>query len=130
VLPTCRRMILDRGPPCQRLAGSEHLPGHARGAVAHAGQVQWMNIAQYRWMERAEEAHLRPGAGTVALPIHLSADGPFVVDVPTALQEAALAVYWLLGASVQTSCRFLGDRPGIAWEIDPHSYWIENGHSK
>ncbi len=22
------------------------------------------------------------------------------------------------------SCRFLGDISGIAWEIDPHSYWI------
>jgi predicted polyphosphate/ATP-dependent NAD kinase len=70
-----------------------------------SGQVQWVNIAQYRWMELAEEVQLRPGAGTIALDgereielkarstvaIRLSADGPFVVDVPTALQEAALA---------------------------------------
>jgi hypothetical protein len=70
-----------------------------------SGQVQWMNIAQYRWMEPAEEVQLRPGAGTIALDgereielsarsavvIRLSTDEPFVVDVPTALQEAALA---------------------------------------
>ena len=72
-----------------------------------SGQVQWMSIANYRWMEPAEEVRLRPGAGTIALDgereielsatsvvdIRLSADGPFVVDVPATLQEAALAGY-------------------------------------
>jgi hypothetical protein len=70
-----------------------------------SGLVQWMSIAQYRWMEPGEEVRLRPGPGTIALDgereiellapsvvdIRLSADGPFVVDVPAAFQEAALA---------------------------------------
>jgi predicted polyphosphate/ATP-dependent NAD kinase len=70
-----------------------------------SGQVQWVNIARYRWMELAEEVRLGQGAGTVALDgereielsatsvvdVRLSADGPFVVDVPTALREATLA---------------------------------------
>jgi hypothetical protein len=70
-----------------------------------SGQVQWVSIARYRWMELAEEVRLGQGAGTVALDgereielsatsvvdIRLSADGPFVVDIPTTLREAALA---------------------------------------
>lgn len=81
--------------------------GHEVLTALASGQVQWMSIAEYRWLEHAEEIRLRPGVGTIALDgereielsatsvvdIRLSADGPFVVDVPTAIQEAALAGY-------------------------------------
>lgn len=70
-----------------------------------SGQVQWVSIAHYRWLEPAEEVRLGQGTGTVALDgereielsatsvvdIRLLADGPFVVDVSAALREAALA---------------------------------------
>lgn len=70
-----------------------------------SGRVQWTQIAEYRWMEPAEQVRLLPGTGTIALDgereielsatsavdIHLKASGPIVIDAPTALQEAALA---------------------------------------
>jgi predicted polyphosphate/ATP-dependent NAD kinase len=70
-----------------------------------SGQVWWASIAYSRWMEPTEEVRLLPGAGTVALDgereielsprsvvdVRFSADGPFVVDVPAAMREAALA---------------------------------------
>ncbi len=76
-------------------------------ALTYTDLVQWIDIATYRWMKPGEEVRLCPGVGTIALDgereIELSAtsvvdvrlftDGPLVVDVPAALQEAALAGY-------------------------------------
>ncbi len=81
--------------------------GHEILVALASGLVQWMSIAEYRWMEAAEEVRLRSGVGTIALDgereielsatsvvdVRLCTDGPFVVDVPAALEGAAQAGY-------------------------------------
>lgn len=69
------------------------------------GLVKWVGITSYRRLALESVVQFQPGTGTVALDgereielatqsvveIQLRADGPFVVDVPTALQAAARA---------------------------------------
>jgi hypothetical protein len=69
------------------------------------GLIEWVAVAEYRRLAMDDVVRFQPDAGTVALDgereIELSAksvvevrlcpDGPFVVDVPAALEGAALA---------------------------------------
>ncbi len=69
------------------------------------GLIEWVAVAEYRRLAMNEVVRFQPGAGTVALDgereielsatsvveVRLCADGPFVVDVPAALEGAALA---------------------------------------
>jgi hypothetical protein len=81
-------------------------PGGPQVLIALApGLVEWVAVAEYRRLDMNEVVRFQPGAGTVALDgereielsptsvveVRLCADGPFVVDVPAALEGAALA---------------------------------------
>lgn len=69
------------------------------------GLIEWVAVSKYQRLATGDVVRFQPGAGTVALDgereIELSAasvvevrlcpDGPFVVDVPAALEGAALA---------------------------------------
>jgi predicted polyphosphate/ATP-dependent NAD kinase len=74
-------------------------------AALAPGLVQWVGITAYRRLTIDDLVHFEPGTGTVALDgereielsatsvveVQLRADGPFVVDVPAALETAARA---------------------------------------
>jgi len=81
-------------------------PGGSQVLAALApGLIEWVAVADYRRLAINDVVRFQPGAGTVALDgereielspasvveIRLCADGPFVVDVPAALEGAALA---------------------------------------
>lgn len=81
-------------------------PGGSEVLVPLApGLIEWVAVAEYRRLAMDDVVRFQPDAGTVALDgereIELSAksvvevrlcpDGPFVVDVPAALEGAALA---------------------------------------
>jgi predicted polyphosphate/ATP-dependent NAD kinase len=81
-------------------------PGGQEVLVALApGLVRWVGVARYQWLVSGPTVRFRPGAGTVALDgereiglaatsvveVRFSADGPFVVNVPAAMEEAARA---------------------------------------
>src|SRR5947209_1011859 len=69
------------------------------------GLIKWVGVRQRRNLQVDDVLQFRPGTGTVALDgereielimtsvveVRLCADGPFVVDVPAALEEAAHA---------------------------------------
>ena len=69
------------------------------------GLVTWVGVTEHRWLAINDVVRFRPGAGTLALDgereielsttsiveIRLCTDGPYVVDVPATLKEAALA---------------------------------------
>jgi predicted polyphosphate/ATP-dependent NAD kinase len=69
------------------------------------GLIEWVPVTEYRRMAMDDVARFQPGVGTIALDgereielsaasvveVRLCADGPFVVDVPAALEGAALA---------------------------------------
>jgi hypothetical protein len=69
------------------------------------GLIEWVAIKEYQRLAMNDVVRFQPGAGTVALDgereielsptsvveVQLCADGPFVVDVPAALEGAALA---------------------------------------
>lgn len=71
------------------------------------GLVKWVTIASYRRLTTDDVVRFQPGNGTIALDgereieladtsvveVRLCADGPFVVDVPAALEAAAHAGY-------------------------------------
>jgi ATP-NAD kinase len=81
-------------------------PGGPRALVALApGLVEWVAVTEYRHMAMNDVVCFQPAAGTIALDgereielsptsvveVRLCADGPFVVDVPAALEGAAVA---------------------------------------
>jgi predicted polyphosphate/ATP-dependent NAD kinase len=81
-------------------------PGGPKVLVALApGLIEWVAVTEYQRLAMNDIARFQPGAGTVALDgereielsatsvveVQLCADGPFVVDVPAALEGAALA---------------------------------------
>jgi hypothetical protein len=69
------------------------------------GLIEWVAITEYQRLALNDIVRFQPGAGTVALDgereielspasvveVQLCADGPFVVDVPAALEGAASA---------------------------------------
>jgi predicted polyphosphate/ATP-dependent NAD kinase len=69
------------------------------------GLIEWIAVTEYRRLAMNDVVRFQPGAGTVALDgereielsptsvveVRLCANGPFVVDVPAALEGAALA---------------------------------------
>lgn len=69
------------------------------------GLVEWVAVTEYRRMAMDDVVRFQPATGTIALDgereielsptsvveVRLCADGPFVVDVPAALEGAALA---------------------------------------
>jgi predicted polyphosphate/ATP-dependent NAD kinase len=71
------------------------------------GLIKWVGVTSYRRLALESVVQFQPGAGTIALDgereielatqalveVKLSPDGPFVVDVPAALQAAARAGY-------------------------------------
>jgi len=74
-------------------------------ATLAPGLVTWVGITTYRQLALDDVVRFQPGTGTVALDgereielsamslveVRLRADGPFVVDVPAALEAAARA---------------------------------------
>ncbi|TMC23175.1 MAG: ATP-NAD kinase [Chloroflexi bacterium] len=74
-------------------------------AALAPGIVKWVGVRETRKLQVDDVVHFRPGTGTVALDgereieipmtsvveVRLCADGPFVVDVPAALEGAAHA---------------------------------------
>lgn len=69
------------------------------------GLVTWVGVSAHRWLAIGDVVRFQPGVGTLALDgereielsttskveVRLCADGPYVVDVPAALEGAALA---------------------------------------
>lgn len=69
------------------------------------GLIEWVAVTEYQRLTMNDVVRFQPGVGTVALDgereielshtsvveVRLCADGPFVVDVPAALEGAALA---------------------------------------
>ena len=76
-------------------------------AAIAPGLIKWVGVREAHSLRVDEVVQFRPGPGTVALDgereieltmtslvvVRLCADGPFVVDVPAALKEAAHAGY-------------------------------------
>ena len=74
-------------------------------AALAPGLIKWVGVRETRNLQVDDVVQFRPGTGTVALDgereielimtsvveVRLCADGPFVVDVPAALEEAAHA---------------------------------------
>jgi predicted polyphosphate/ATP-dependent NAD kinase len=77
-------------------------------AALAPGLIKWVGVRETRDLQVDDIVQFRPGTGTLALDgereielsmtslveVRLCADGPFVVDVPAALQEAARAGYF------------------------------------
>ena len=74
-------------------------------AALAPGIIKWVGVRETRKLQVDDVVQFRPGTGTVALDgereieipmtsvveVRLCADGPFVVDVPAALEGAAHA---------------------------------------
>jgi hypothetical protein len=74
-------------------------------AALAPGLIKWVGVTSYRRLAPGSVVQFQPGIGTIALDgereieptpqtvveVKLRSDGPFVVDVPTALQLAARA---------------------------------------
>src|SRR5229473_1581636 len=77
-------------------------------AALAPGLIKWVGVRETRNLQDNDVVQFRPGTGTLALDgereielsmtslveVRLCVDGPFVVDVPAALQEAARAGYF------------------------------------
>jgi len=100
--------LLDHIAETRRLAGMHIVLGPDGPQVLATlapGLVTWVGITTYRQLVLDDVVRFQPGTGTVALDgereielsamslveVRLRADGPFVVDVPAALEAAARA---------------------------------------
>ncbi|MBE3559264.1 MAG: NAD(+)/NADH kinase [Ktedonobacteraceae bacterium] len=100
--------LLDHTPAGEQRPGMHITLGnggrHVLATLA-PGLVKWVGVAAHRRLAPGESVHLCPGGGTIALDgereivlaadssvaVQLCADGPVVLDVPTALEAAARA---------------------------------------
>ena len=103
------------------------------------GLVEWVVVREYRRLAMDDVVHFQPSTGTIALDgereielsqtsvveVRLCADGPFVVDVPAALEGAALAGHLHRGS---TSFRgTAGDHKGSPSHATPPSPLRDGG---
>jgi hypothetical protein len=102
--------LLDGASTSQERPGMHIRLGAGGSQVLTAlapGLIDWVDVAEFRRLAISDVVRFQPGTGTVALDgereielspksaveVQLCADGPFVVNVPAALEGAATGGY-------------------------------------